>query len=95
MMNIQITSSEWTTAEMTSDWAEDEALTVEQAAEAADTQSAWLILHTHERLAGWSFTPNGFSGPARSDAVDEIMSLITESVDYVLAHMDEITAEAA
>lgn len=93
MIQITINSPEWTTAELTAGFAEGE--TPEIGAEAADAMVAWLVLHTHETLPGWAFTAAGFTGTARADAVEKILSLISDATDYVIEHMDEIRADVA
>jgi hypothetical protein len=92
-MMIEITSPEWTIEEMAAGWADDETLAAEQITDCADTEAAWLVNHTGEYLPGWGFAHGTFSGPARSDAITEIMSLFVLASDYVIEHMDEICGE--
>lgn len=99
-MQMTITDPEWTIKAMQETWAEDE--TPEVAIDAANSQYAWLILNTRARLAerdlrGWSFTDGGFTGPASSwsNIPEMLTALISDSVDYVIEHLDEIRKDAA
>lgn len=91
---ITISSPDWTTKEITADFAEGDS--AEVATEAADVVMAYLILHTHEVLPGWSYTGNGsFTGEIRLDAVDKLTSLMMAAEDFVIERLDEIRAELA
>lgn len=95
MQIIEIKSTEWTIEGFRALWADDATLTPAQVDACADAQYAYLVLSVRDHMRGWNFGPEGFTGPARADAISEIMNIVTKAVDYVIAHLAEIKAEAA
>lgn len=88
---ITVSGDIFTIDSMRADWADD-AYTAAQVTALADAQYAYLINHTYDVLRGWSYTGDGFTGPARSDAVALIMQLMTDSGDYVAANLFDIVS---
>jgi hypothetical protein len=99
---MTISDKEWTRESMYAGWREEEP--TEVAAAAADCQYAYLILNTRRSLAdrqmpGWTFdgVAGAFTGPATnwSNLLDNVLSLITESIDDTVDRLEEIRAEVA
>lgn len=90
---MTISDPDWTIDGIAAAWMDDEPAAV--AREAADTEAAWLINHTHEYLPGWSYSDGTFSGPANADAYSVILDLLIRSGDYAIENLDEIRELAA
>lgn len=90
---ITITSTDYTIENMRADWADGADYTAAQVMALADAEYAYLINHTHDVLRGWSYTGDGFVGPARIDAIALIGQLMVDAADHVIASMDEIFSE--
>ena len=92
---ITINSQDFTIETMRAEWAEDAELSAAEVTEFANEEYAWLVLHTGETLRGWTYTGDGFTGPARTDAVEMVLQLMSDATDAVLAMADEIKADVA
>jgi len=93
MTKMTLTDPEWTLTETARGFADDETPTVARAA--ADAVYAWLVNNTAQRLPGWAYADGSFTGPARADALDAVLSLIVEANDHVIGWLPELRTECA
>lgn len=95
-MMITISSPEFTIEGMRANWADDPSLSAAEIAACANAEYAWYVINVGERMRGWSFGVGGtFTGPARNDAVMEILDLRSDAADYVVERLYEIKADVA